>query len=268
MTAPHIHSYALLIVRHITFADLIKGYEMHHETSQAGYQRSARQIPLSRREWLVTVGLILLAVVPVLAGSVRVGQLTVGAASTPVTPENARFFAAPLPVIVHIIGSSLYALVGALQFVPRLRLRYPRWHRRAGWLLVPAGLSSSLSGLWMAQFYPWPAGDGVVLYGMRLLVGGGMTLSLVLAVVAVRQRRFAQHGAWMVRAYALGLGAGTQVLTAIIWAVLGGASGEFGRNVVMGGGWLINIIVAEWVIQRRLTRPQRKTALVSSDSRS
>lgn len=241
---------------------------MQNETSVLGYKRALRRTPVSRREWLVTVGLILLALVPVLAGTVRVGQLTVGAASTPVTPENARFFAAPLPVIVHIVGSSLYALLGAFQFAPRLRLRYPRWHRRAGWLLVPAGLSSSLSGLWMAQFYPWPAGDGVVLYGMRLGVGFGMTLSLILAVLAVRQRRFPQHGAWMIRAYALGLGAGTQVLTAIIWAVLGGGSGELGRNVVMGGGWLINIIVAEWIIQRRLTRPQRKPTLVPSDGRS
>lgn len=228
---------------------------MYNETS--GEKRFLRKVSPSRREWLVTIGLLLLAVVPVLAGTVRVGQLTVGAESTPVTPENARFFAAPLPVILHIVGSSLYALLGAFQFAPSMR-RYRRWHQRAGWLLVPAGLTASLSGLWMTHFYPWPAGDGIVLYGMRLLVGFVMTLSLILAVMAVRQRKFLRHGAWMVRAYAVGMGAGTQVLTAILWAALVGTSGELSRNVVMGSGWVINIIVAEWYIYRRQNSPKRQ----------
>jgi hypothetical protein len=219
-------------------------------------------------EWLVTAGLILLAVIPVLAGIVRVGQLTVGVETTPVTPENARFFAMPLPVILHIVGVSVYALVGAFQFAPGIRLRYPRWHRRTGWLLVPSGLAASLSGMWMAHFYPWPAGDGEVLYAMRLLFGFVMTLALILAVLAVRRRKFAQHGAWMIRAYAIGMGAGTQVFTAIVWALLVGTSGEAARNVIMGSGWIINLVIAEWIIQRRLTRPQRKAVLAPSANQS
>jgi uncharacterized membrane protein len=241
---------------------------MNVETTALSVTRTPRLAQTSRKEWLVTVGLILLALIPALAGTVRVGQLTIGADTTPVTPENARFFAAPLPVIIHVIGATVYALLGAFQFAPGFRLRYPRWHRRAGWLLVPSGLAAALSGLWMAHFYPWPAGDGEVLYGMRLLVGFIMTLSLILAVVAVRQRQFPLHGAWMVRAYALGMGAGTQVLTQIVWLLLVGTSGEFARNMVMGSGWVINIIIAEYIIYQRLTRPQRKAALAPAISRS
>jgi hypothetical protein len=239
-----------------------------NELKEPAFQKTKAPAKARLAEWLVTAGLILLAVIPVLAGIVRVGQLTVGAETTPVTPENARFFAMPLPVILHIFGVSVYALVGAFQFAPGIRLRYPRWHRRAGWLLVPSGLAASLSGMWMAHFYPWPAGDGEVLYAMRLLFGFVMTLALILAVLAVRQRKFAQHGAWMVRAYAIGMGAGTQVLTGIVWALLVGTSGELARNMVMGSGWVINLIVAEWIIQRRLTRPQRKAALAASTSQS
>jgi uncharacterized membrane protein len=179
-----------------------------------------------------------------------------------------RFFAAPLPVILHVVGASVYALLGAFQFAPSFRLRRPRWHRRAGWLLVPAGLTASLTGLWMAHFYPWPAGDGDVLYAMRLLFGSVMTLALILAVIAVRRRKFAQHGAWMVRAYAIGMGAGTQVLTQIAWSLLVGTSGEVARNVVMGGGWIINVLVAEWVIRQQLTSPRRKASLMPSTSQS
>lgn len=211
---------------------------------------------------VIVGGLILLGLIPVIAGAARIGQLATGA---DITPDNARFFASPIPVILHIIGASLYAMVGAFQFSPSFRHRYPRWHRRSGWALSLFGLISALTGLWMAHFYPWPAGDGQVLYAMRLIFGFVMTFSLVMAVIAVRRRKFMQHGAWMTRAYAIGMGAGTQVLTSIAWAVLVGTSGEFARNMIMGGGWIINILIAEWVIYQRLNRPsRRKTQLATA----
>src|SRR5215210_4031058 len=97
------------------------------------------------RQWPVAAGLLLLSLVPMIAGAARVTQLTAGAT---VTAENARFFASPAPVLVHIGSASLYCLLGAFQFVPALRRRRP-WHRISGRLLVPLGLAAALSGLWM-----------------------------------------------------------------------------------------------------------------------
>ena len=208
----------------------------------------------SAAEWLVPAGLLVLSAVPVLAGAVRMTQLAGGAA---VTPENARFFAAPLPIVLHIISITLYSILGAFQFAPGLRRRRRAWHRRAGWLLVPAGLVVALSGLWMAHFYPWPAGDGVILYAQRLLFGSVMALSMILGTVAILRRDLAGHGAWMIRGYAIGLGAGTQVLTHVPWVLLFGTPGELPRAVLMGAGWVINLVVAEWIIRRRLARPAR-----------
>src|SRR4051794_27070859 len=68
--------------------------------------------------WLVPTGLIMLVVIPLAAGAFRLTQLAGGAA---ITPENARFFASPLPVVLHIISVSLYTILGAFQFVPSLR---------------------------------------------------------------------------------------------------------------------------------------------------
>ena len=81
-----------------------------------------------------------------------------------------------------------------------------------GRLLVPLGLAVALSALWMTQFYPRPHG-GDLLYVFRLLAGSGMAASLVLGVTAIARRDIARHRAWMTRAYALALGAGTQVFT-------------------------------------------------------
>jgi hypothetical protein len=38
----------------------------------------------------------------------------------------------------------------------------------------------------MTLFYPWPAGDGVLLYMFRLLFGTGMVVSIVLGVTTIR----------------------------------------------------------------------------------
>jgi uncharacterized membrane protein len=173
----------------------------------------------------------------------------------PVTAENARFFAAPLPVAIHIPAVIVYSILGAFQFSPGLRRRHRGWHRTAGRILVPCGVLVALTGLWMAHFYPWPAGDGQVVYMERLLAGSAMLAFIVLGVNAIRRREFASHGDWMTRAYAIALGAGTQVLTHIPWFVLvGGKPGELPRAMMMGAGWAINIVVAEWIIRRPLRR--------------
>src|SRR6187200_2989730 len=112
-----------------------------------------------RTEWLAPAGLIALSLVPIAAGAFRLRELTAGAQ---VTAANARFFDSPIPVTVHILGSSVFLVLGALQFVPSLRRR--RWHRIAGRIVAPAGLLSALSAIWMTLFYAMPAINGVALF--------------------------------------------------------------------------------------------------------
>jgi uncharacterized membrane protein len=213
---------------------------------------------LTRRDWLIPAGLITLGLVPALAGVVRVAELARGAA---VTPENARFVAAPLPVLIHIPAVILYSILGAFQFSPGLRRQRRGWHRAAGRVLVPAGIVVALSGLWMARFYPWPPGDGLIVYAERLVVGTAMLASIAVSLDAIRRRDFAAHGDWMTRAYAIGLGAGTQVFTHLPWLLLApGKPGELARGIMMGAGWLINVVAAEWIIRRRSTRARPSAA--------
>lgn len=202
-----------------------------------------------RREWLAPTGLILLSLVPVLAGSMRLSELASGGT---VTPENARFFDSPVPVVVHIVASTMFLLLGALQFAPSLRRR--RWHRLAGRVLVPAGLLSALSAIWMTLFYDLPAVNGVALFVMRLGFGSAMAAGIVFAFLAIRRGDVVTHSAWMTRAYAIGLGAGTQVFTFLPWTLVFGAPDEAIHALLMGAGWVINLAVAEVVIRRRAAR--------------
>jgi uncharacterized membrane protein len=171
--------------------------------------------------------------------------------SSGITPENARFFADPVPVVIHIISASLFSVLGAFQFAPRFRRRRPGWHRMAGRLLILCGLAAGLSGLWMTQFYPLhPHLQNNLLYGFRILFGSAMLVSIVMGLVTVLRRDFSQHRAWMVRGYAIGQGAGTQVVTLGLWVLIFGMPDGLTRALLMGAGWVINIVVAEWIIRR------------------
>ncbi len=83
-----------------------------------------------------------------------------------------------------------------------------------------------------------------------------MAASLVLGSMAIRRGDIARHRAWMTRAYALALGAGTQVFTLGIGEAFFGAS-DRSTALLQGAGWAINLAVAEWFIRRR---PARRSA--------
>lgn len=201
-----------------------------------------------RDGWPVAAGLLALCVIPVAAGIARLVSLASGG---PVTLSNARFFAHPLPVQIHIVGGSLFLVFGALQFWPGFARRFARWHRFAGKVLAPAALAAGLSGLWMNQFYPYGPNDGLLLYFFRLVFGAGMVVAMALGVAAIMRRDVVRHRAWMLRAYAIGLGAGTQAVTQLPWILLMGPPSELPRACMMAAAWALNLAVAEWIIRRQ-----------------
>jgi uncharacterized membrane protein len=194
----------------------------------------------------VPAALLALAAIPVVIGSLRVVQLLGGPAD--IEPD-ARFDNAPGAVVVHVVASILYAVLGALQFSARTRRRHPAWHRRAGKVLVALGLVVAGSALWLTLLYDRREGTGTLLHSVRLLVGAGMGACVLLGLKAIRRRDIAAHAAWMTRAYALALGAGTQPFT------VGFGEAAFGAGVVrtdlmMTAGWGLNLAVAELLIRR------------------
>ena len=116
----------------------------------------------------------------------------------------------------------------------------------------------------MTLFYPWPSGDGALLYALRLLFGSAMVVSIVLGFAAIRRRDVTRHRAWMMRGYAIGLGAGTQVLTLSAGELIVGPPSELSRALLMGAAWVINLAVAEWAIRKRSAPPARTASAVVS----
>jgi hypothetical protein len=117
----------------------------------------------------------------------------------------------------------------------------------------------------MTLVFPSKEGTGDLLYVFRLLFGSGMAACIILGLAAIRRRDVARHRAWMTRAYALALGAGTQAFTVGFGEALFGA-GVVRTDLMMGAGWAVNLAVAEWFIRRpsaRQTRSSRTRAALA-----
>jgi len=208
-----------------------------------------------RGDIVLIVVLLLLNAVPIAAGVSRLLGLHVP------TMENARFVASPVATFLHIVGSSLFGLVGIGQFVDGFRRRNAAWHRRAGWVLATSGLVAALSGLWMTVFFPRVKGDSDLLDGLRLVFGVAMVVCLLAGLYfGSKKRDFVRHRAWMIRGYAIGMGAGTQVVVFIPWVLVVAPPGALERALLLGAGWVINLMIAEWWIARGRRRgaPRRE----------
>lgn len=207
-------------------------------------------IGIKKTEWLLLVGLLVLSFVPVVGGTFRLAELGLGN-TVEFLPINPRIESAPIPVIFHLVSSIAYCILGAFQFLPTLRKNHPLWHRVAGRLLVCAGVVSALSGLWMTHFYAFPAQlQGTLLYVVRVIVSVAMVIFIGVAISSILKKRVIKHQAFMIRAYALGQGAGTQVLITLPWLLSVGEPEGFTREILMSAAWLVNIAVGEWVIKK------------------
>lgn len=193
---------------------------------------------------LVT-GLIIFSALPLTFGILRLLQL---AGLSDLMPPA---LASAIPLVSHIVGALAYTLLGAIQFSPAIRRRWPAWHRVAGRLALVGAALVIFSALWLTAAYATTSFGGLVLSGFRVMVASGMAVSIALGLVAILKRQVARHREWMIRAYALGLGSATQMLVLMVAEIaLGGPPADLNRALLLGLAWSINLLVAEWGIRR------------------
>ncbi|SPH21042.1 hypothetical protein ASD8599_01783 [Ascidiaceihabitans donghaensis] len=219
--------------------------------------RKAPKLSLGKSEWVVLGVIFVYSFIPVFGGLIRVFELAGG---PQIAPENPRASFAPTPIILHILSSSLFCMLGVLQFFPSLCRQRLAAHRAIGRVVAVAGCFSALSGLWMTHFYTFPETlQGAPLYWVRMVLGASMIALIIWAVIAIRSRKSFHHSASMVRAYAIGQGASTQTFLGVAWIIAVGseAMGPL-RDGLMIFAWMVNLLGAEIFIRRVLRSPQRR----------
>jgi len=215
---------------------------------------------ISRREWAFLVLLGLYSFIPAVVGLLRIPELLGGPA---IVPPNPRAAIDPMPIMLHILGSSVFCLAGAVQFLPSPRRHRLDLHRTLGKVVAAAGCVSALSGLWMTVAYAFPdALQGPLLYGARVALSLAMIALIAWAVVAIQARNVPAHRAAMLRAYAIGQGASTQTALFLIAMILFGRE-PLGvvRDVMMVAAWAINIAIAEILIHRAFEAPGTRATI-------
>ncbi|HEY5072883.1 MAG TPA: DUF2306 domain-containing protein [Caulobacteraceae bacterium] len=153
-------------------------------------------------------------------------------------------------LVFHATLSATALILGAVQFFPAIRARWPAWHRRAGTVYVGCSLIGGAVALVLALgTTSGPVGSAG--FGLLALSWLGATVN---AWRLARARDFVRHERWMVRSYALTFAAVTLRLYLPIAAI---AHVDFmtGYRAISFLCWVPNVIVAELILARR--RPAR-----------
>lgn len=104
-----------------------------------------------------------------------------------------------LAFLAHALGAGLVALGGALQLVPAVRARWPRFHRWNGRVFLATVTALSLSGFYLV----WIRGTSPSLAdAISTTFNGVLILAFArLAYRTARARDFATHRRWALRLY-------------------------------------------------------------------
>lgn len=154
--------------------------------------------------------------------------------------------------LAHFLGGAVVIIVGALQFHAGLRKNRPALHRCLGRVYVIGVLIGGLAGLYLA-FYS--SGGLVAHWGFGSLAVCWLTAT-GLAYQKIRAGQFRLHQDWMIRSYALTLGALTLRLY-LPMAQLAGITFDDAYPAIAWLSWVPNLIIAEWWL---IPRSNRKVA--------
>ena len=204
----------------------------------------------------LAVFLLLATAIPIVTATVTMFQISTGQ----LQGVSVKFAAVPWSLFVHSLGGVLFGLLGPVQFAGVLQRRFGRLHRLTGRVFVAAGLVLALSSLRLLAEFPTPS--TWVLTTARLAAGAALAAALITALVAIRLRDIPRHRAWMIRAYAIGMGAATiSFIMLPIFLITGEAVKGYASDLLFVLSWVINLTIAEWVIRRGNPRliPLRKS---------
>jgi uncharacterized membrane protein len=162
----------------------------------------------------------------------------------------------------HALGAGIIALGGALQLIPQLRARFPRFHRWNGRVFLATVTLLSLSGFYLV----WVRGTSPTsLDALATTLNGVLILGFAAAAyLAIRRRDLVSHRRWAMRLYLVSNGQWFLRVGIFAYLMLGNAAGQ---NPAFGdpffhfwkfGCLLVPLLLLELYLRaRRGPRPAR-----------
>jgi uncharacterized membrane protein len=193
--------------------------------------------------WLSSVWLWTAAVLALAVGLYGYRYVVQGVGIAPANVATNRFAAQAL--VFHAGFAATALVLGPLQFLPRLRARFPAWHRRAGTVYVAASLAAGVAGLILAlgnSSGPIAAAG----FGLLAVAWIGCTAN---AWRLARAHDYVRHRRWMIRSFALTFAAVTLRLY-LPAAIIAHADILAAYRAISFLCWVPNLIVAELWLRR------------------
>lgn len=152
---------------------------------------------------------------------------------------------------IHVYASMWVLLAGFSQFSKALLRNRPRLHRALGYsYVINVLLITGPAGLLMGFYANGGISSRIAFVSLALL----WIFFTAMALVKARQKDFTAHRRYMIRSYALTLSA----LTLRAWKYAITNTAELPPmdvyRVVAWLGWVVNLVVAEWIIRTRVYR--------------
>lgn len=205
----------------------------------------------SRQPYTVPAILLFFSLVTILLAVVQAVQIPLGA----LPEDSARLAAVPIPHFFHVVGGAVFGLLGPLQFGRVLARKYGKLHRVLGRVFVVARFMLSLSSL--SLLWHFPDIDAPLASAGRLVFGIALGVALTIAMLAIRKRDITRHRDWMIRSYAIGIGATAVSMVFIpIYAITGTPPMGLASDIAFIGSWTACVIFAELLVRRLHAKAQ------------
>lgn len=151
---------------------------------------NATPLPTQPFKWVLLAGLFLL-------GAWFLWHELAYAATRDRTGESAFRNVA---LIAHLTLATPLLLLPIVQFSRRVRMRWPAWHRRAGWLYLASAIGAASIAIYLGFTF-----DSLGRRTPTVIFAALWLFFSVAALVCARRRAFIAHEQFVIRSYAMAL---------------------------------------------------------------
>ena len=158
-------------------------------------------------------------------------------------PVDAGFTQHSFITFLHILPGALFMILGPLLFLPAIRTRYPRFHRRGEWVVIGCGYVIGLSAI-VLPFVMKPIGGlneaaATTFFAIYFLI----TL-----IMASRAGNPVLRHEWMTRMFSIGLAIGTIRPMVVLFFIFSGLPPQVFFGTAFWIGFTLHLILAEaWI---------------------
>lgn len=157
---------------------------------------------------------------------------------------------------IHVFSAIFVLLAGYTQFSNSIRIKFPQWHRRLGWLYVVVTLLFAGPSGFIIAIY---ANGGLSSQIAFCLLAFLWMLFTAMALFKIIKKQVSSHKAWMIRSFALALSAITLRAWKYVLVAAFHPKPMDVYQIVAWLGWTLNLVIAELIILNKIKHEYQTT---------